>query len=88
MPLKQGSSEKALHENIATEIRAGKDPQQAAAIAYSVKRENQDIQQDVSQEGPPHGGALPACLSPAQLNEINRRFWSLSWAPSWHPADD
>lgn len=39
MPLKKSASKKALGENIAAEIRAGKDPKQAAAIAYSVKRE-------------------------------------------------
>lgn len=36
----QSSSEEAFKKNIATEIKAGKDPKQAAAIAYSVKREN------------------------------------------------
>lgn len=38
--LVQSSSEEAFKKNIATEIRSGKDPKQAAAIAYSVKREN------------------------------------------------
>lgn len=36
----QSSSEKAFKKNIATEIKAGKSPEQAAAIAYSVKRKN------------------------------------------------
>ncbi len=40
MPLVQGSSRKDISRNIATEIRAGKDPKQAAAIAYSVARRN------------------------------------------------
>ena len=35
MPLKKGSSKKVIQENIRTEIRAGKDPKQAVAIAYS-----------------------------------------------------
>jgi hypothetical protein len=35
MPLKSGSSKKVISENIETEINAGKDPKQAAAIAYS-----------------------------------------------------
>lgn len=41
MPLKQGTSNKTRSENIATEIRHGKDPKQAAAIAYSVQRKNE-----------------------------------------------
>ena len=36
----QSASEKALKENIKTEIEAGKDPKQAAAIAYSIQRKN------------------------------------------------
>ena len=35
MPLKEGSSRETISENIATLIREGKDPDQAAAIAYS-----------------------------------------------------
>lgn len=38
MPLEPGSSQKVISENIATEIRHGKDPKQAAAIAYSNAR--------------------------------------------------
>lgn len=40
MPLKQGSSQKTLSRNIATEVRAGKPVKQAAAIAYSVQKKN------------------------------------------------
>ena len=36
MPLKKGKSQKTISSNIATEIRAGKKPSQAKAIAYSV----------------------------------------------------
>ena len=35
MPLKSGSSKKTIASNIRTEIKAGKPPKQAAAIAYS-----------------------------------------------------
>lgn len=35
MPLKKGSSKKVISENIRKEIRSGKNPRQAAAIAYS-----------------------------------------------------
>ena len=39
----ESGSEEALRENIKTEIKAGKDPKQAAAIAYSVQRENDTV---------------------------------------------
>ena len=39
MPLKKSTSEKAFKENIKAEVNAGKPVKQAAAIAYSVKRE-------------------------------------------------
>lgn len=38
MPLKEGSSRETISENIATEVRAGKPASQAAAIAYSKAR--------------------------------------------------
>lgn len=38
MPLIKSSSNKARSANIGKEIAAGKDPKQAAAIAYSVQR--------------------------------------------------
>lgn len=34
MPLKQGKSKKTISENITELIRSGRDPKQAAAIAY------------------------------------------------------
>ena len=39
MPLKKSTSPKAFKENVKAEIKAGKKPDQAVAIAYSVKRE-------------------------------------------------
>jgi hypothetical protein len=38
MPLESGSSQETISKNIATEIRAGKSKEQAAAIAYSKAR--------------------------------------------------
>jgi len=38
MPLIKSSSKGALRKNIAAEVKSGKKPAQAAAIAYSVKR--------------------------------------------------
>lgn len=40
MPLIEGKSKKSLQKNIKTEIESGKDPKQAVAIAYAVKRRN------------------------------------------------
>ena len=39
MPLKKSISKKAFSENIRTEVKSGKPPKQAVAIAYSVQRE-------------------------------------------------
>lgn len=38
MPLMKSSSKEAREKNIKTEIKAGKPPKQAVAIAYSVQR--------------------------------------------------
>lgn len=38
MPLKKGYSKRSIKSNIATEIRSGKKPSQAIAIAYSIAR--------------------------------------------------
>jgi hypothetical protein len=40
MPLEKGKSKKTISANIATEVRAGRAPAQAAAIAYSVARKS------------------------------------------------
>jgi hypothetical protein len=40
MPLKKGSSRKAMSANIRTEMRAGKPQKQAVAIAYGVARKS------------------------------------------------
>lgn len=42
MPLQEGSSEKVIQQNIKTEIGAGRDPKQAAAIAYSEAGKSRD----------------------------------------------
>lgn len=41
MPLQKSPSKQAFQKNVAAEIKSGKPPAQAAAIAYSVKREAQ-----------------------------------------------
>lgn len=40
MPLKRGKSKKTISKNIGTEIKAGKRPDVAAAIAYNTARES------------------------------------------------
>ena len=39
MPLKKSTSKEAFKSNVKAELGAGKKPDQAVAIAYSVKRE-------------------------------------------------
>ena len=36
MPLRKGTSKKTIQHNIKTEIKAGRSPKQAVAIAYSI----------------------------------------------------
>lgn len=42
MPLEPGSSQEVISKNIKTEIEHGKDPKQAAAIAYSEANKSRD----------------------------------------------
>ncbi len=43
MPLDYSGTKKAFDKNVATEIKAGKDPKQAVAIAYAVKRKKKSL---------------------------------------------
>ena len=40
MPLSHGKSKASFEKNVKTEIKAGKKPSQAVAIAYSAKKES------------------------------------------------
>ncbi len=73
MPLQEGSSRQAISNNIETEIKAGKDPKQAAAIAYSVAGKSRDSAETI----------IPVSLSLKEINERNRRYWDQGV-----PADD
>lgn len=39
MPLKKGYSKKTISKNTGELVRSGRDPKQAAAIAYSIARQ-------------------------------------------------
>ena len=39
MPLKKSGGKEAFRENVKAEVKAGKPPKQAVAIAYAVKRD-------------------------------------------------
>lgn len=39
MPLVKSTSSKAFNKNVATEVKSGRPPKQAVAIAYSVKKQ-------------------------------------------------
>lgn len=67
MPLEQGKSEAAHSANVATEIRAGKSPAQANAIAYSVAGESKDADLGSS--------VLAQNITPAEVNAKNRQYW-------------
>jgi hypothetical protein len=69
MPLIEGKGEKALGENIKTEIEHGKDPKQAAAIAYSVQKAQDEYQ-------PLAVPCTPESVSPATINQENRKYWA------------
>lgn len=70
MPLVQGSSQEAISQNISTEIKAGKDPKQAAAIAYSVAGKSKDV----AESGDPVQ-VLPEEVTVAEINRRNAEFW-------------
>lgn len=67
MPLVQSASKETLSENIASEVNAGKKPDQAEAIAYNVQRANDDAE-GLCQQAQPG-------LTLAKLNDCNRAFW-------------
>lgn len=79
MPLQEGSSREAISENIKTEIEAGKDPKQAAAIAYSEAGKDESFEfeskKSAQDEAPEYVSVLPETVSLADINERNRRYW-------------
>ena len=64
MPLIESSSQAALQHNIKTEVEAGKDPKQAAAIGYSVQRANDDTLESIPQQ-----------ITQAESQAYSRKRW-------------
>ena len=75
MPLIEGKSEASLQKNIATEIEAGKDPKQAAAIACSVQRKAEGHDNFFEEPGVAVD-ILPEDFSPADINRMNEKYWN------------
>ena len=69
MPLEQSGSEAALEKNIATEVEAGKDPKQAAAIAYETQRSNDAYRPEAVE-------VIPENVTLATMNENNKKYWA------------
>lgn len=69
MPLIQSGSKQALQENIATEIEHGKDPKQAAAIAYETQRANDEYVPQALE-------VIPEGVTLETLNDQNRKYWA------------
>jgi Domain of unknown function (DUF6321) len=90
MPLIKSKSKEAFSKNIATEIKAGRPPKQAAAIAYSVQRSAKKMKDG----GEPRlsvarGEKLPvsrgAGLTEKGRQKVNRATGSNLKAPAPHP---
>lgn len=69
MPLIESGSKEALQENIKTEIAHGKEPAQAAAIAYETQRANDEYVPSVVE-------CVPESVTLATLNEENKKYWA------------
>jgi hypothetical protein len=76
MPLIKSTSKKAIGENIAREIRAGKPAKQAAAIAYSVQREARKKKRSDS-----HSSQIEELGSAYESNSV-----SSGARPHYHPV--
>lgn len=86
MPLKHGKSKKTLQENIRTEISHGKEPKQAVAIAYAVRRKAQHKAKGgpvhCAHGGPEHcamgcyaeGGMVPGVEHPHEGEPRNKKL--------------
>jgi hypothetical protein len=90
MPLVESGSNEARGENIAREIKAGKDPKQAEAIAYNVQRHldepmqiehQQDTGAGIQTNTVDAGEVMPAGPSLSAIAKRNAEFWEPQWGP-------
>lgn len=83
MPLKEGSVQGTISKNIATEVRAGKPADQAAAIAYRKAGEARDGQAGLvtapNASGAPQGRPKPARDASAVTPSAGARPTTPTW---------
>lgn len=91
MPLKQGHSPQTIRDNIRTEIRAGRPPAQAVAIAYETARRSALRSGDHARYGALVGADLPpdiAKMSQEQalkeLSRLDEKMASSGLSPTEH----
>ena len=87
MPLKKGSSQKTISSNIAHEIRGGKPPAQAKAIAYQKAGKARPQAGRGGKKGPPlpSSPSSPPWFFPSWRSSSGsfQMFTALGRTPSW-----
>lgn len=83
----QSSSEEAFKKNVAEEVRSGKDPKQAVAIAYSIKRKNDSTKDSYIVEGTGRYGTVypTSDMNTKEFDDIRHayKFKSETDAKNW-----